>query len=446
MAVFSTVHSPPPTTKTTTKRVLLPSESSADGDVATTSELRSPLLLALLAKKEAAEAAKGTGIKLPIKDQWTRKDKKTLARLEEKEKELARLANDEEAPAAQVEQLNRKKKLPTGLKKTIKGKERIWEWILDIETSDPDDIMMLLFATAHPLIGSNLKAVTITPGSRAQVALVRWLLKRVGLLDTVRVGAQDWPENANKRGSMQGHFYRAFGSLDTADDECEPAATVLGEMCSQEVTLVTGAPLHNLQKAIETFPEFCLGRWVGQGGFAGEGVVPPELQMEKFRGMTYCSTWNFGGNPKAAHAALACDAIALKILVSKNVCHRAEYDEMLHRALEDAVARAPRHSMQEISLGTLLEAMVASKYTPFIHREGGSVDDRSTTLKKIHDPLALATALDNNVCTLVEVRVKTNKGKWGSSRCAPGDNSGVYISIDYDQNALLLALSGSFCC
>ena len=157
-----TVHPPPPTTTTTTKRVLLPSESSADGDVATTSELRSPLLLALLAKKEAAEAAKGTGIKLPIKDQWTRKDRKTLARLEEKEKELARLANDEEALAAQVEQLNRKKKLPTGLKKTIKGKERIWEWILDIETSDPDDIMMLLFATAHPLIGSNLKAVTIT--------------------------------------------------------------------------------------------------------------------------------------------------------------------------------------------------------------------------------------------------------------------------------------------
>lgn len=177
-----------------------------------------------------------------------------------KGKELARLANDEEAPAAQVEQLNRMKKLPADLKKRMKGKVTNWEWIIDIETSDPDDIMMLLFATGHPLIGSNLKAVTITPGSRAQVALFRGLLNKVGLLDTFRVSAQDWPENANKRGSMQGHFYRAFGSLDTADDECEPAATVLGEMCSQEVTLVTSAPFHNLQKAIETFMGFCLGR------------------------------------------------------------------------------------------------------------------------------------------------------------------------------------------
>jgi len=36
--------------------------------------------------------------------------------------------------------------------------------------------------------------------------------------------------------------------------------------------------------------------------------------MEKFRGMTRCSTRNFGGNPKAEHAALARDSTALKIL------------------------------------------------------------------------------------------------------------------------------------
>lgn len=39
-------------------------------------------------------------------------------------------------------------------------------------------------------------------------------------------------------------------------------------------------PLHNLGHALE-LPKFALGRWVAQGGFAGEGVVPSELQMEK---------------------------------------------------------------------------------------------------------------------------------------------------------------------
>ena len=28
-------------------------------------------------------------------------------------------------------------------------------------------------------------------------------------------------------------------------------------------------------------PGFTLGRWVAQGGFAGEGVVPSELQLER---------------------------------------------------------------------------------------------------------------------------------------------------------------------
>ena len=43
---------------------------------------------------------------------------------------------------------------------------------------------------------------------------------------------------------------------------------------------MTQGPLHNLGHALE-LPNFGLGRWVAQGGFAGEGVVPSELQMEK---------------------------------------------------------------------------------------------------------------------------------------------------------------------
>jgi hypothetical protein len=49
--------------------------------------------------------------------------------------------------------------------------------------------------------------------------------------------------------------------------------------------------------------------------------------------------------------------------------------------------------------------------------------------KKLHDPLALATAIDQAVCTFEEVVVWEHKGAWGSTRC-PG--TGTQIAIDYD--------------
>jgi hypothetical protein len=41
-------------------------------------------------------------------------------------------------------------------------------------------------------------------------------------------------------------------------------------------------------------------RWVAQGGFAGDNIVPPEYRLKKFEGKIYCPTFNFGGDSKAA--------------------------------------------------------------------------------------------------------------------------------------------------
>ena len=49
-------------------------------------------------------------------------------------------------------------------------------------------------------------------------------------------------------------------------------------MVLQQEFLIPG-PLHNLGAALE-IGGFSLGRWVAQGGFAGDGVVPKHLQME----------------------------------------------------------------------------------------------------------------------------------------------------------------------
>lgn len=185
----------------------------------------------------------------------------------------------------------------------------------------------------------------------------------------------------------QGKFYQSFGRLPSVLSDCEPVDVVLRDSCNADTTLVTGAPLHNLGAAV-LLDGFCLGRWVPQGGFAGEGVVPRELQMDKFAGKTTMSTWNFGGNITAAKAALSSAAIKRKVLVSKDVCHRVVYNNELHAGFGEAVdkARAQEMERRAVALGMLHAAM-----DTYLKLNSGG--------KKMHEPLALATALDESVCT-----------------------------------------------
>mmetsp|Transcript_2406 Transcript_2406/g.5128 ORF Transcript_2406/g.5128 Transcript_2406/m.5128 type:complete len:346 (-) Transcript_2406:112-1149(-) len=292
-------------------------------------------------------------------------------------------------------------------------------FVFDMETGDPDDVLTLLLLAAHPLV--TLRAVTITPGSMEQVELVRWILAEVGLPD-VAVGAQDWPQNAKKTGCMQGAFYASFGRMRSSVADCSDAATLLRTCCDEDTTLVTGAPLHNLGAAA-ALDGFRLGRWVAQGGYAGEGVVPRELQMDKFYGKAVCPTWNFNGNVAAAEFALSSNAILRKVLVSKNVCHRVVYDEALHelvgQSLDVITDRIARTSIK--MLHDAMQRYLAKK-------PGG---------KKMHDPLALAVAIDESVCTLAEVAMYRERGAWGA-RLSPG--SSIWISVDYDDSAFRNAL------
>ena len=94
------------------------------------------------------------------------------------------------------------------------------------ETGDPDDVITLLLLCAWHNITLELVAVTVVPGSREQVELVRWILGELGLLDTVRVGATAWPRNSGQSGCVEGAFYSRFGRQATLDHECEEAGTM----------------------------------------------------------------------------------------------------------------------------------------------------------------------------------------------------------------------------
>lgn len=302
--------------------------------------------------------------------------------------------------------------------------QQLRPFVFDMETGDPDDVLTLLFLASHPMV--ELRAVTVTPGSEEQVALVRWLLQQLGLAH-VRLGAQGWPANAKKPVELKTRFYQSFGRASSGDPQCERADKVLFDCCDKMTTLVTGAPLHNLGDVLQ-MTGFHLGRWVAQGGFAGEGVVPREKQMDKFKGKETCPTWNFGGNIPAAQAALATMAISRKVCVSKNVCHSVVYDEGWHRALGEAAKVAQSHrpfGRRAVALKMMYETM-----DQYLRDKPGG--------KKLHDPLALAVALDESVCTLEEVQLYAQKGQWGSKLC-PGSNT--WISVAYDaakfQSALL---------
>jgi hypothetical protein len=84
-------------------------------------------------------------------------------------------------------------------------------------------------------------------------------------------------------------------------------------------------------------------------GFAGEGVVPAEKQLPKFRGRTTCPTHNLMGDRKAAELVASYAHIPDKRFVSKNVCHGVVYDQSMHEQFEAVKAR--RHSLERIWQG-----------------------------------------------------------------------------------------------
>ena len=279
--------------------------------------------------------------------------------------------------------------------------------VWDMETGDPDDFLTLLWLADHPRI--DLRAVTVTPGSRAQIGVVRWGLRALGR-DDVPVGAYnlDHPKD-----SVSGWHYKTFGDI-APSDEAEPGWALLAEHLDAETTLLTGAAVKNLKVLLrDHLPEgFRLGRWVAQGGFAGDNVVPAEHRLAKFAGMETCPTYNFNGDPKGARLALDHPAIAERRCVSKNVCHGVSYDRALHERVGD-------HVGQRRSLAMIHEAM-----TQYLRkREAG---------KMFHDPLAACCALDPSIATWAEVELVRKGGKWGS-QLAPGSNTWITIAVDHER-------------
>lgn len=278
--------------------------------------------------------------------------------------------------------------------------------IWDMETSDPDDFLTLLLLIGHPHV--NLKAITVVPGSAHQVGVVRWVLATLGCDIPVGASRLDHPKSA---AHVSGWHYKSYGEI-LPSEVAEPAETVLLEHCDEQTTLITGGPLTNIRRALLQDEAFTAKQIMVQGGFAGEGVVPPELQLEKFKGLTTCPTHNLMGDKKAADLVAVSDRLGTKFYVSKNVCHRVYYDATMHAHLATLRETAPHLDLIWQGMEVYLQKRPQGKL--------------------LHDPLAACCAIDPTIATWAEVEVYRQKAEWGA-RLAPDSNTRIIVDYDHDK-------------
>jgi inosine-uridine nucleoside N-ribohydrolase len=272
-----------------------------------------------------------------------------------------------------------------------------------METRDPDDILTLCLLATHP--ATRLVAVTANPGTPAQIGVIRTVLDRLGI--DVPVGARI----VDKAGDVVSPFHRMW----LGDTPAAKAENVAHELLAQVLTdnpdtiLLTAAPVHNLRLLLNNHPGLLLNRWVAQGGFAGDNLVPPGDRLPKFAGLTTCESFNFGHDVKGACAALSSDRIQERRLVSKNVTHGVVWDQ----ALQDRLA--PRTS-ENAGLAMAWEAMAVY----FRDRPEG---------KMLHDPMAAAAAIEPEAFRWAEVEVYRDQGRWGA-RAQGGTRTFITVSAD----------------
>merc|ERR1712217_6379 len=199
---------------------------------------------------------------------------------------------------------------------------------------------------------------------------------------------------------------------------------------------------------------FVAGTWLGQGGFAGDSLVPQDANSPFAGKGDYCTTTNFGREAKcpaadAASVALKHKGFTQKLLVSKNVCHRDDNQfraEHLQRSLSNLQAQGVsekeladvalrRNDKDRYCIGQSLLAHGMREYIGDGKKLKNGTNEKKAEKKAMHDPLAAMVMVDPHVINLwAEVTVKPDeKGRWGAKAVGPNDErSNTFISLRHD--------------
>lgn len=283
---------------------------------------------------------------------------------------------------------------------------------LDIETGDPDDLWTLALMSTHPRV--NLKSVSVYPGGRDQISLVRKVLALCGRSDVI-IAANVKQDNKSR---VSPYYTSWVGEVNPED----PDDTILNIFPKiKGSNLLTGGPLTNIHNMMLSNPDdIIFDHWTCQGGFVGANIVTPNYELDKFKGKVTVPTFNFNGNPNAAMDLLVNKQPFNSIrTVGKNVCHgffiTKEQVDNLITSIENP----------HVGLAVMLSAIQHYYKT-------------HNTLKAMHDILAALLHIDSSCGIWVSGVPYRERGGWGFSDKPESKVSALVGITDYDSVINLL--------
>ncbi|MFA7157873.1 MAG: nucleoside hydrolase [Kiritimatiellia bacterium] len=285
--------------------------------------------------------------------------------------------------------------------------EKIIDVIWDTDIGrDPDDFLAGCFLLSRPEI--RVRAITISPGDKDQVALAKFLLKETGHAD-VPVGTVPERDKEGKT-SVKGCHLRIMERSGVATSSSADGAgwQVIAEALGKypQAVLFTSGPLNNIGDLLrKTTVEIRLSvSMAGYWAAPGEPESKPEF--------------NFNGCGWAAREFVESKRFGRRLLVGKNVTHQVLYDEELHEQL--------RISGQTCRPLALAHELMTLRF------------ERS---KKLHDPLAAAALLREDIFQWQEVLPMKRNNNW-SSVPMPGSQIRAATSVNIQVFRQLFAEAG----
>lgn len=274
-------------------------------------------------------------------------------------------------------------------------------WDTDIGR-DPDDFLAGCFLLSRSEL--RLRCLTISPGDTDQAALARFLLRETGNAD-VPIGVV--PDREPGKASVGGchlRLLRHYGAPMRA------AADGAGWEVIQDAanrfpgaTLLTTGPLNNLGEWLR-HSDGGLKLSITMGGYWACPNQPARMPEFNFNGCTW-----------AVRELLKTTRVTRRLLVGKNVTHQVLYDDEMHAQLRLAGEKSR-------ALGLAHELM-----------------NLRTGPKKLHDPVAAAAVIREDIFEWEEVAPIKHRGEWG---CVTQPASKIWITTDVNKDAFRRLFTG----
>jgi inosine-uridine nucleoside N-ribohydrolase len=280
---------------------------------------------------------------------------------------------------------------------------------LIIETDlghDPDDFFTICYLAAA---GIRIRAITVVPGDRDQLAVARLLAETLEL--DIPVGASKPDSRKFSSGGMHYALLDHFGFPREASHDGpghEVIAATLDRHPGCEFLVI--GPCTSTARYLSRSDARVPRRLTMQGGFLGYHLHAPKVRLPEFEDRIWMPTFNLNGDRRGAEVLLKAP-IAERRFVGKNVCHTLLYDRAFHASMPAADAGKP---------------------ATVLFMAGMEVYLRAHEAKKWHDPAAAALHLHPEIGTWVRGRVTKIEAGWGTV----ADEGGDLILADVDRAAL----------